>query len=156
LIRTTYVFHERDDNLALCPISHFIALALADNAFAARGIQSATDIFRIEVPAHRNGLQVKWKPEIFNVPIFRRTIRTAQGIIISPNKALAYDTFNQYLQRLGRNSGFQDKLTPYSVFAISQSGNPIRLYNRDYIIAPDYTIVNNRMAFNTTRTLCSM
>jgi hypothetical protein len=115
LIRTTYVFHERDDNLALCPISHFIALALADNAFAARGIQSATDIFRIEVPAHRNGLQVKWKPEIFNVPIFRRTIRTAQGIIISPNKALAYDTFNQYLQRLGRNAGFQDKLTPYYI-----------------------------------------
>jgi hypothetical protein len=45
------------------PIFHFIALALADHAFMARGINSAEDIFRIEVPPHRNSLQLKWKPE---------------------------------------------------------------------------------------------
>jgi uncharacterized protein DUF3435 len=32
-----------------------------------------------------------------------------------PDKALPYDTFNQYLQRLGRNAGFEDKLTPYCI-----------------------------------------
>jgi hypothetical protein len=90
-------------------------LALADDAFMARGIQSAADIFRIEVPGHRNSLQLKWKPEVLNVPIFRRATHTAQSLAISPGKTLAYDTFNQYLQRLGHNAGFQDKLIPYCI-----------------------------------------
>jgi hypothetical protein len=30
LDRTTYIFHVRDDSLALCPVSHSLALALAD------------------------------------------------------------------------------------------------------------------------------
>jgi uncharacterized protein DUF3435 len=105
-----FTFFTRDDNLALCPIFHFIALVLADHAFMAHGINSAEDIFRIEVPPHRNSLQLKWKPEKLNVPIFRRTMHTAQGLRISPDKALPYDTFNQYLQRLGRNAGFHDNL----------------------------------------------
>jgi hypothetical protein len=88
---------------------------LADDAFLARGIESAADIFRIEVPAHRNSLQLKWKPEVLDIPIFRRTVYTAQGLTISPDKALTYDTFNQYLHRLGRNARFQDKLTPYCI-----------------------------------------
>lgn len=113
--RTTYIFHERDDNLALCPISHFLALALADHAFQAQGIHSAEDIFQIEVPSYRNSLQLRWKAEMLSVPIFRRAVRTAQGIRISPDRALPYDTFNQYLQRLGRNAGFEGALTPYCI-----------------------------------------
>jgi Protein of unknown function (DUF3435) len=35
--RTIYIFHERDDHLALCPISYLIALALVDEAFEAVG-----------------------------------------------------------------------------------------------------------------------
>ena len=38
--RTTYIFHERDDNLALCPISHFLALAFTDDAFDSSQIRS--------------------------------------------------------------------------------------------------------------------
>ena len=115
LSRTTYIFHERDDNLALCPISHFLALALADDAFEARGIKSVEDVLRIQVPAPRNSLQLKWKPQMLNIPVFRRAVNTAEGIRISPDKALPYDTFNQYLQRLGRNAGFEHKLTPYCI-----------------------------------------
>ncbi|TPX19903.1 hypothetical protein DIZ76_017697 [Coccidioides immitis] len=112
---TTYIFHERDDNLALCAISHFLALALADQAFEAQGINSSNDIFQIAVPPYRNSLQLRWKPDILDVPVFRRTIRTAQGIRVSPDRALPYDVFNQYLQRLGRNAGLEDPLTPYCI-----------------------------------------
>ncbi|EDN08839.1 FluG domain-containing protein [Histoplasma capsulatum] len=112
---TTYIFHERDDNLALCPVSHFLALALADDAFDARGINSIEDVLRIRVMAPRNSLHLKWKPHMLNVPVFRRAVHTAEGIRISPDKALPYDTFNQYLQRLGRNAGFEHKLTPYCI-----------------------------------------
>ncbi|EDN03649.1 hypothetical protein I7I51_05473, partial [Histoplasma capsulatum] len=112
---TTYIFHERDDNLALCPVSHFLALALADDAFDARGINSVEDVLRIRVMAPRNSLHLKWKPHMLNIPVFRRAVHTAEGIRISPDKALPYDTFNQYLQRLGRNAGFEHKLTPYCI-----------------------------------------
>ncbi|OJD26944.1 hypothetical protein ACJ73_01667 [Blastomyces percursus] len=112
---TTYIFHERDDNLALCPISHFLALALADGAFEAQGINSVEDVFRIRVQAPRNSLQLKWKQSMLNVPIFRRAMHTTEGVRISPDRALPYDTFNQYLQRLGRNAGFEYKLTPYCI-----------------------------------------
>jgi len=37
---------------------------------------------------------------MLNIPVFRRAVHTAEGIWISPDKALPYDTFNQYLQRL--------------------------------------------------------
>ncbi|OJD22352.1 hypothetical protein ACJ73_06295 [Blastomyces percursus] len=115
LYLTTYIFHERDDNLALCPVSHFLALALADDAFDARGINSVEDVLRIRVMAPRNSLHLKWKPHMLNIPVFRRAVHTAEGIRISPDKALPYDIFNQYLQRLGRNAGFEHKLTPYCI-----------------------------------------
>ena len=34
--------------------------------------------------------------------------------ILTPDKALPYDSFNQYLQRLGRNAGFEQRLTSYN------------------------------------------
>ncbi|PGH23708.1 hypothetical protein AJ80_02314 [Polytolypa hystricis UAMH7299] len=112
---TTYIFHEQHDNLALCPISHFLALALADQAFEAQGINSSEDVFRIAVPSYRNSLQLRWKSEMLDVPVFRRAVHTAQGMRISCNGALPYDAFNQYLQRLGRNAGLEEPLTPYCI-----------------------------------------
>ncbi|EER41744.1 FluG domain-containing protein [Histoplasma capsulatum H143] len=92
-----------------------LALALADDAFDARGISSVEDVLRIQVMTPRNSLHLKWKPHMLNVPVFRRAVHTAEGIRISPDKALPYNTFNQYLQRLGRNAGFEHKLTPYCI-----------------------------------------
>ncbi|OJD22154.1 hypothetical protein ACJ73_06498 [Blastomyces percursus] len=112
---TTYIFHERDDNLALCPISHFLALAPADGAFEAQGINSVEDVFRIRVQAPRNSLQLRWKQSMLNVLIFCRAMHTTEGVRISPDRTLPYDTSNQYLQRLGRNAGFEYKLTPYCI-----------------------------------------
>ena len=40
----TYIFHE-DDNLTLCPILQFLALAFADDAFEAPNIKSPEHIF---------------------------------------------------------------------------------------------------------------
>ncbi|QSS61773.1 hypothetical protein I7I51_03950 [Histoplasma capsulatum] len=113
--RTTYIFHEWDDNPALCPISHFLSLALADRAFEAQGINSPEDIFHIEVLPYRNSLQLRWRSEMLKIPAFHRTVHTAHGVRISPDRALPYDAFNQYLQRLGRNAGLEEPLTPYCI-----------------------------------------
>ncbi|EDN08104.1 predicted protein [Histoplasma mississippiense (nom. inval.)] len=104
-----------DDNPALCPISHFLSLALADRAFEAQGINSPEDIFHIEVLPYRNSLQLRWRSEMLKIPAFHRTVHTAHGVRISPDRALPYDAFNQYLQRLGRNAGLEEPLTPYCI-----------------------------------------
>ncbi|OAX85254.1 hypothetical protein ACJ72_00376 [Emergomyces africanus] len=113
LDRTTYIFHKQDNNLTLCPVSHFLALALADDAFDARGINSVEDVLRIQVMTPRNSLHLKWKPHMLNIPVFSRAIHTTERIRISPDKALPYDTFNQYLQHLEHNAEFEHMLTPY-------------------------------------------
>jgi Protein of unknown function (DUF3435) len=86
----TYIFHEWDDHLALCPISHLTALVLVDEAFQALEIQSAQDVYQFECPEHRCSLQLKRKPAMYDTPIFRRTAHTAEGIRISPNRALEH------------------------------------------------------------------
>ncbi|OJD24587.1 hypothetical protein ACJ73_04052 [Blastomyces percursus] len=112
----TYIFHERGDSLALCPVSHFLALALANDAFDARGIINPVEgVLRIRVMAPRNSLHLKCEPHMLNIPVFRRAVHTAEGIRISPDQALPYDAFNQYLQRLGHNARFEHKLTPYCI-----------------------------------------
>ncbi|KAH0545274.1 hypothetical protein FGG08_000573 [Glutinoglossum americanum] len=91
---TTYLFHKRDGNLALCPILQFLALAFADDAFEAEGVYSLEDIFRLNIEAPRNSLQLKWKHLRLDSPIFRRTVRISDGIRISPDKALQRGTAN--------------------------------------------------------------
>jgi Protein of unknown function (DUF3435) len=86
--RTTYIFHERDDNLTLYPISHFRALALADDAFDSSQIQFKQDVCRINVPEYRNSLQIKWKPRMLDVPVFRRKDHSQLGTCISSDRAL--------------------------------------------------------------------
>ncbi|EER43199.1 FluG protein [Histoplasma capsulatum H143] len=84
-------------------------------SFEAQGINSLEDIFCIEVPPYRNSLQLRWRSEMLNIPVFRRTYHTAYGVRVSPDRALLYDVFNQYLQRLGRNAGLEEPLTPYCI-----------------------------------------
>ncbi|KAI9785817.1 MAG: hypothetical protein M1816_008209 [Peltula sp. TS41687] len=110
---TTYVIHEQDDNLAFCPIIHFLAIAFADNAFDSEKISKPEDIYNLQVPTNLNSIQIKWKPDMQDKPIFRRATRTADGIRISLDKALAYDTCNKNLKRLGRSAGFSDNVTLY-------------------------------------------
>ena len=49
----TYLFHE-DTNLAFCPITHFLALAIADEAFAAPDLISPGQLFKLQVIAGLN------------------------------------------------------------------------------------------------------
>jgi Protein of unknown function (DUF3435) len=47
--------------------------------------------------------------------VFRRSIPTKDGVRTSPEKALTYDTYHDYLKRLGRSAGFMEILTTYCI-----------------------------------------
>ncbi len=56
---TTYVLHEQDDNLALCPVLHFLVLAFSDNAFKAPDLNCPEVIYQMKVPEPRQAIELK-------------------------------------------------------------------------------------------------
>jgi hypothetical protein len=58
-------------------------------------------------------MRVNWKLSMLKVPIFRQPVRTAMGFQTSKEKALCYSTYAYYLNRLGWEAGFEEKLTSY-------------------------------------------
>lgn len=78
----TYLFHE-DTNLAFCPITHFLALA-----FAAPDLVSPEQLFKLNVIVGLNEQPLPWKESMRNIPLFRRSVCTKDGVQISLNQAL--------------------------------------------------------------------
>ncbi|KAI9763324.1 MAG: hypothetical protein M1840_000589 [Geoglossum simile] len=110
----TYLFHE-DTNLVFCPITLFLALAFADKAFAAPGLTSPEQLFALKVLPGLHEQRLPWKESILNVPVFRRSIRSEDGIRVSPNQALPYFDFHYSLKQLGRATGFLQTITTYCI-----------------------------------------
>jgi hypothetical protein len=109
------VCHERDETLAFCPILQFLALAIDDDAFEIPELKSPEHIFQIKVNRLRKSLHLRWKESILDTPVFRRSVRAADGIRTSDNMAMPYDTLNTYMKRLGRSAGFREDLKPYCI-----------------------------------------
>ena len=92
-----------------------LAIAFHDNAFEARGLDSVEQVFAFVIDGPINSTQLKWKPEMLTVPIFRQATRSNDGFSTSEHKPLSYSTFNYYIERLGRATGFEEKLSLYCV-----------------------------------------
>jgi len=58
---------------------------------------------------------VHWKPSMLKIPIFRQVVQTAEGFQTSKWKCLPYSAYNHYLDRLGWETGFPEKLTHYAM-----------------------------------------
>lgn len=50
---------------------------------------------------------------MLKIPIFQQAERTVDGFRTSKWKALRYSTYAHYLNRLGWETGFEEKLTTY-------------------------------------------
>ena len=64
----------------------------------------------------RQGLNcqpIPWREEILNVPVFRASVRTSDGYVISPDKELLYDQYHEWATRLGEETGFVQRFTTY-------------------------------------------
>ena len=121
----TYTF-TLDNNPFFCVPSHFIALAQNDDAFAQLPNGSLLPTERLFAMGVRPGLNsepIPFRPELKNVPLFRTSIQTRHGIETSPDTALAYAKYNEWLKRLGAETGFTQVLTAYCLRRAS--GNAI-------------------------------
>jgi len=58
-------------------------------------------------------MKVHWKPEWLKQPIFRRSVHTVNGWLKSKIEPMTYSTYAFYIDRLGRDTGLEEKLTCY-------------------------------------------
>jgi hypothetical protein len=77
------------------------------------GYTRAEPFFTTALKAPTKAMLVNWKPEMLKVPIFQQAVRTADGLQTSKRKALRFSTYAYYLNRLGWEAGFPEKLTCY-------------------------------------------
>jgi hypothetical protein len=98
----------------LCPISHILARVLRDNAILVDGYTTAEPLFDTHLQDPVQAVKVHWKPSILKIPVFRRSVhQMATGYEKSITEPMLYSTYAFYLERLGEDTGLEEKLTSY-------------------------------------------
>jgi len=110
---TTFLFRENALPI-LCPISHILTRAIRDDAILVDGYTSAKPFFTTNLRGQgMKAMKVHWKPEWLKRPVFRRPVRPMAAWEKSKTEPLPYSAYAFYINRLGRNTGFEDELTSY-------------------------------------------
>jgi hypothetical protein len=127
--RNTFVLPEIifDPSLILSPHVALLGLIFADNAFLAPSLTSAARISELDIPPGYEQLPLHLKPEMADIPVFRKSVRTPYGWEISPDQPLPYTPLLKWMKRLGVLTGFPQITRPYSLRygagnAFNQSG----------------------------------
>jgi hypothetical protein len=89
-----------DLSLILSPHIALLGLIFADNAFLALSLISAKRISELDIPPGYKQLPLYLKPEMANIPVFYKSIRTPYGWEISPDQPLLYTTLLKWIKRL--------------------------------------------------------
>jgi hypothetical protein len=111
--RSTIFFFTEVDDPILCPITHLVSLAIADEAFDAPSLTTAKRVFEHKVWGPVLCTPLNWKQKMLKIPIFRRDERIVGSVVTSPTLALTYSQFRDCLIRLGLLVGFLLILTCY-------------------------------------------
>ncbi|KKA16204.1 C2H2 finger domain protein [Rasamsonia emersonii CBS 393.64] len=108
-----------DPSLILSPHVFLLGLLFADRAFARvdgeEVLMSAEQLLRLRIPDECNELQLTLDPALDNIPVFRQSERTLEGITISLDKALPYSTLLPWVKKVGAITGFRQVSRPYSL-----------------------------------------
>ncbi|KAI9889389.1 MAG: hypothetical protein M1814_005325 [Vezdaea aestivalis] len=117
-----------DPSLILSPYVFLMGLLFADKAFLAPGLTCPEQISKLDIPPGCNSLSLPLKPELDDIPVFRRSVRTVTGWEISPNLPLQRTTVSTWMKSLGEITGFRQVARPYCLRygagkAFDESGN---------------------------------
>ncbi len=116
----TYVLHEQDDNLTLCSMLHFLALAFFDNVFRASNLDCFKTISQIKILKSRQVIQLEWKDNILNKCIFRRAEKRISEMKIS-NRVLSYYFISKHFRKIEQDAEFCKNLTLYVIHQVTDN-----------------------------------
>ncbi|CAG8036080.1 unnamed protein product [Penicillium olsonii] len=117
----TYILPEIifDPSLVLSPHVFLLGLLFADSDFkrvdGEEVLTSAGQLPRLHIRDGCNELPLLLDPALDDVPVFRQTERTLQGIGISTDKCLPYSTLLPWVKSVGSITGFRQVARPYSL-----------------------------------------
>ncbi|KAH8727436.1 hypothetical protein GQ44DRAFT_770455 [Phaeosphaeriaceae sp. PMI808] len=95
-------------------LSHvFLGMLFCDQAFAAYNLTSPEELSRLDIAPDRNELPLSLNPELDNVPVFRKAVRTPDSWAISPTEPLPYSTLLPWARALGQITAFAQVTHPY-------------------------------------------
>lgn len=120
-MRNTYILPEIifDPSLVLSPHVFLLGLLFADHAFdrvdGEEVLVSASQLPRLRIRDQCNELRIQLDPRMDDVPVFRMSERTLNGIGISPSKALPYSTLEPWVKKMGVITGIRQVTRPYSL-----------------------------------------
>ncbi|KAI4132430.1 MAG: hypothetical protein LQ347_002588 [Umbilicaria vellea] len=111
---TSFSVYEQDDNLIMCPVLHFLALAFTDQAFLNPHLTPA-NLRKVSVPAHQGKVKIPWKESILDTPVFRAIEENGAGCRALDAKPIQYEDLRSYFKRLGERVGSEFFLHPYCI-----------------------------------------
>ena len=81
------------------------------------------------IPPGYEQLPLHLKPELADIPVFRKSVRTPYGWEISPDQQLPYATLLKWFKRLGVVTGISLPTRPYSLrYGAGNAFNGSRTY----------------------------
>jgi hypothetical protein len=96
-----------------------LGLLFADRAFdrvdGEEVLVSAGQLPGLQIREECNELPLQLDSALDDVPVFRMSDPTLQGISISPNKPLPYSTLLPWVKTIGAITGFRQVTRPYSL-----------------------------------------
>ncbi|KAL9124214.1 MAG: hypothetical protein Q9217_006433 [Psora testacea] len=107
----TYTFFI-DTNPLFCVISYIVCLACDDDAYAFADMTPGT-VLTLGVRKGLNCQPIPWKEDIIGIPVFRAAVQTDNGRRTSPDEALSYGRYHEWVKRLGEETGFVQVFTTY-------------------------------------------
>ncbi|KAJ5627605.1 hypothetical protein N7490_009833 [Penicillium lividum] len=117
----TYILPEIifDPSLVLSPHVFLLGLLFADRAFdrvdGEEVLVSANQLPRLRIRDQCNELRLQLDSMMDDVPVFRMSERSLNGIGISPCNALPYSTIEPWVKRMGVITGIKQVTRPYSL-----------------------------------------
>ncbi|KAH7047635.1 hypothetical protein B0J12DRAFT_756324, partial [Macrophomina phaseolina] len=101
----TLSFYEEPSQRDVCPVTYFIALAVADGA-----IQMSDVLSKEKITTGKKSDPIHIKDSVADVPILRAIENQSR---ISQDRILKYSSLNHFLSQLGKRAGYEDNLTSY-------------------------------------------
>ncbi|KAH7551112.1 hypothetical protein BM1_09986 [Bipolaris maydis] len=99
---------EEPGDRALCPVTYFLALALADGVF--EGCKTLSDLQSRKPSPGSSYCEFPYHADLGNLPVLRCCQPDGS---ISPTRILTYYGFHWMIRSLGQRAGYKDKLTSY-------------------------------------------
>ena len=114
LPRNTFIFHETPQ-LALCPVTLFLANALLDSAFKVPTLCSAEPFYRLRVESGLNEQVIPWKDAILDEPVFRSLGWDPQRGWQMTWSVLSHRAVCRYIRMVSRSARWEHALTCYAL-----------------------------------------